>query len=205
MTKTYIEFLKPYEKQLSKEVKKKGLTITVSGRSGSGKSLGARAIAKALKLRYICAGKILRAEAKRRKIPLEQLCKTREAEIDYIIDKRTLEFAMKGRVVLDGRLSGWVAGGWSDAKVFYDCPLKVRAERVAKRDNISVEEAKRRLAERDNIDRKRYMELYGIDFFDKSIYDIIVKNEKLTKREVKRVSITLVRKQVKKILGEGNF
>jgi cytidylate kinase len=191
--KTYIKFLKPYEKELAKNIKKKGLTITVSGISGAGKTDGARALAKAFNLKYIFAGQIFRQIAKKRKIPLEQLSAIREPEIDHETDRRNLEFAMKGNAVLDGRLTGWVAGDWADVKIFYECPLGVRAKRVAKRDNISVEETRKRLEKRDKEDHEKYRKLYGIDSYDKSIYDIVINNEKLPKSKAKIVPVKLVR------------
>ncbi len=191
--KTFIKFLEPYEKELSKKIKKKGLTITVSGISGAGKTDGAKALAKAFKLKYIAAGQILREVAKKRKIPLEELSAIREPEIDHEMDRRNLEFAMEGKVVIDARLSGWCAGDWADVKIFYECPLDVRAERVAKRDNIIVKESREGLAKRDREDHEKYKKLYGIDSYDKSIYDIVINNEKLTKEEAKIVPVKLVR------------
>ena len=94
---------------------------------------------------------------------------------------------------MDGRLTGWVAGGWGDVKIFYECPLDVRAERVAKREKTTFKKAKERLEDRDKEDRKKYRKLYGIDAFDKSIYDIIINNEKLSLKEAKRTPVELVR------------
>jgi cytidylate kinase len=183
---------------LSKEVKKKGLTITVSGRSGSGKSLGAKAIAKALKLRYVSAGEIMRNLAKEKGISLEKMSQIREPEIDHEMDKRSLKLAMEGSVVLDGRLTGWVAGDWADVKICYICSLETKAKRVAKRDGISFEEAKKRIMKRDKEDHKKYLELYGINSYDESIYDLIIDNEKLTKKEAKIVPVKLVKKFLEK-------
>jgi cytidylate kinase len=192
MAKTYLKFLEPYEKELLKKIKKKGLTITVSGLSGTGKTDGARALAEAFKLNYVSAGQILRQIAKERKVSLEELCNFREPEIDHEMDRRNLEFAMKGNIVIDARLSGWCAGDWADVKVYYECPLNIKAERVARRDNITVEEAKKNLEKRDEEDHSVYQKLYGIDSYDKSIYDVIIDNEKLSKEESKIVPVKLV-------------
>jgi len=197
-SKTYIKFLESYEKELSEKIKKKGLTITVSGRAGSGKSLGSKAIAKAFKLKQVQTGKILRQMAKEQRISLEEICKIRESEIDHDMDKRTLKLAMEGKIVIDGRLTGWVAGNWADVKIFYECPLKIRAERVAKREKITFKQAKERLDDRDKEDHKKYRQLYGIDSYDKSIYDIIVNNEKLTKKEAETFPVRLVKDFLKK-------
>jgi cytidylate kinase len=193
MTKTYIKFLEPYEKELSKKIKKKGLTITVSGKSGSGKSLGAMAIAKAFRLKYVSAGQILRNIAKEKEINLVKMSQIRGSDVDHEMDRQSLKLAMRGNVVLDGRLTGWTAGDWGDVKIYYVCPMKVKAERVAKRDNISVEEAKKAIMKRDKEDHKKYHELYGINSYDESIYDIIIDNEKLTKKDAEVVSVKLVK------------
>jgi len=199
MSKTFIKFLEGYEKELSEKIKKRGLTITVSGLSGSGKSTGAKAIAQSLNLKYVSAGKILRQVAKDKKIKLIDIVKSREPEIDYEMDRRTLKLAMEGNVVLDGRLTGWVAGDWADVKIFYECDLKVRAERVAKRDSITQEKAKEVIQNRDEEDHNIYQSLYGIDSYDKSIYDIIINNEKLTMDEAKRIPVNLVKKHIKRV------
>lgn len=195
--KTYIKFLKKYEKKLKDKIKKMGLTITVSGVSGAGKTDASKALAKAFKLRYVSAGEIQRQVAKERGISLEEQVDIRRAEIDHAMDKRSLKLAMQGNVVLDGRLTGWAAGDYADVKIWYECPLKVRAKRVAKRDNISFEEAYKNLKERDEDDREKYLELYGIDSFDTSIYDIKINNEKLTKRQAKIVPVKLVKEFLK--------
>ena len=191
--KTHIKFLGEFEKQFAKKIKKKGLTITVSGVSGAGKTDGARVLAKAFKLRYVSAGEIQRQVAKERGISLEEQVDIRGPEIDHSMDKRSLKLAMQGNVVLDGRLTGWVAGDWVDVKVWYECPLKVRAKRVAKRDNISFEGSFKNLEERDKDDREKYLKLYSIDSFDTSIYDIKINNEKLTKMQAKIVPVKLVK------------
>jgi len=198
MTKTYIKFLDSYEKELSKKIKKKGLTITVSGKSGSGKSLGAKAIAKALKLKYVSAGQILRNIAKEKGISLFKMSEIRGPEIDHEMDRQSLKLAMKGNVVLDGRLTGWVAGHWTDIKIYYVCSMKVKDKRMAERDNISVEEAEEMITKRDKEDHKKYHDLYGINSYDESIYDIIINNEKLTKEEAETVPVKLVKKFLKK-------
>jgi len=198
MGKTYIKFLESYEEELSKKTKKKGLTITVSGKSGSGKSLGATAIAKALKLKYVSAGQILRNIAKKKQISLVKMSETRGPEIDHEMDRQNLKLAMEGNVVLDGRLTSWAAGDWADVKIYYVCSMRIKSERVVERDNISVEEAEEMITKRDKEDHKKYYKLYGINSYDESIYDIIINNEKLTKEEAEVIPVKLVKEFLKK-------
>ncbi|MEM5790806.1 MAG: cytidylate kinase family protein [Candidatus Aenigmatarchaeota archaeon] len=190
---TYIKFFEPIEEELKKKIKKKGLTITVDGPSGSGKSTGAKAIAKAFNLKYVYVGEIFRKLAKERGLSLEKFCAKREKEVDLEADKRTLKLAMKGNVVLDGRITGWVAGDWTDVKIYYDTPLEIRAKRVAKRDKKSFKDALKDLKKRDKDNSKRYKEIYGIDSFDKSIYDLIIDNSNFTLKDAKIIPVKLVK------------
>ncbi len=198
MAKTLIKFLEPYEQQWAENIKKKGLTITISGPSESGKSTIGKAIARAFRLKYIFAGEIFRKIAKERGIPIEVFSKIREKEVDYEMDRRTLRYAMLGKVIIDGRLSGWVAGDWADVKIYVYCPTKIRAERVAKRDGIPLAKALEKIKQRDAADSEKYKKLYGIDQTDKSIYDIIIDNSKLTLEQTKSLPVERVKEFLKK-------
>lgn len=178
MSMTFIKFLEKREAELAKLYgsSKKGFVVTVSGLSGSGKSEAARIIAKKLSLDYHSAGSIMRNLAKEMGVTIEEFCKKRGDDVDYMVDKETLRLAMQGNVVLDGRLCGWVTGNNADSRIFVFCPPEVRAIRVGKRDNMEFEEALRNLMRRDVSDRSKYVNLYKIDMLDKSIYDRIIDN-----------------------------
>ena len=151
------------------------LVIAVSGLHGSGKSTYARAMAKAFGLRFISAGLFFRRIARERDLTLEQL--TEEAkndlEVDRLIDKMTKQEAEKGNVVLDGQLSAWMSREEADVKMFFTAPDEVRFDRIAKRDGVSFEEAKKQTLMREAVQKERFMRLYGIDPSDLSLYDVI--------------------------------
>ena len=178
---TYVDKLKDFESQL--DIKKEGLTISVSGLSGSGKSTIGRAIAKAFGLELKSMGDVFRELARENHISIEEFSKTREDNMDLLLDKKTLKLAKKGNVVLIGRLTGWVAGDNADIKLWIGCDEKMRIQRVAKREHISEEEAEKKVNERDGADEKKYKTLYGIDVNDKSIYDILFDNTDATYEE----------------------
>jgi cytidylate kinase len=198
MIGTFIKYLQPFEAELVKKVKKEGLTIAVAGSSSSGKSTGAKAIAKAFGLEYVFAGEIQRRIAKEKGISLEEQANSRGEEVDHEMDRRNLMFAIRGRVVIDARLSGWCAGGWADVKIFYDCPLEVRAERASKRDGVPLEKTVENIKKRDEDDNRKYKSLYGIDAFDKSIYDFVIDNKRLTKQEAETVPVKLIKEFLEK-------
>ena len=193
---TYISKLKDFEKGLN--LKKKGITITVSGKTGVGKTVISKTLAKTFKLKHVSAGDIFRAEAKRRKLALEEFSKIREPEIDIELDKRTLELAKKGNVVLNGRLTGWVAGDNADIRIWVKAPMRLKAKRVAKRDKLTIKEAKEKIKKRDEYDAKVYKKLYGIDINDTSIYNLIITNGDIPLEKLKKLVVS----KVKKLLGE---
>lgn len=190
---TFIKFLEQYEGELKEKIEPRGIVITVSGLAGSGKTEVAKWLANKLKLKYHFAGKIFREIAKQRKLSLEEFSRTREANIDYRIEKESLKKILEGNILIDARLAGWVAGEHAKYRIFVFCPLELRAKRVAARDNISFKNAIKKISERDSNDRKQYLKLYGIDIFNKKIYNIILDNSR-SKEELRKKLEEIVNK-----------
>ncbi|UCD06835.1 MAG: cytidylate kinase family protein, partial [Candidatus Aenigmatarchaeota archaeon] len=177
MPKTFLKFLESYERELLKKGEgKKDLIITVSGMSGSGKSMIVRFILERIKLRHFSGGRVVREFASKKGISLEEFSKARDKGFDYMLEKRILREGLKGNIIIDARLAGWVLGEWAGLRIFVGSSLEKRAERVAKRDGISRDEAFKKLQERDMVDKQRYRELYGIDLSDMSIYHRVIDN-----------------------------
>lgn len=195
MPKTKIRLLEAYEKELvAKGAKKKGLIITVSGFSGSGKSSVVKMLMEAFpKLKLVYSGGIFRENAKKAGMTLEEYTKNRDEQDDIDTDKEVLKRSVNGNVIVDCRIGAWALGEWADFRIFVTCPLGTRIDRVAKREGIKASQARNMLESRDSSDSRRYMELYGIDVNGLGIYDIIIDNGG-TMEELKR--------GVKKLAGE---
>ena len=193
---TYLEKLKTYEERM--DIEKEGLTITVSGLSGTGKNVLAKAIGKALDLKVVQTSDVFRELAKEQGISIEEELTHIGQEQDLKVDKKTLELAKKGKVVLVGRMAAWAAGDNADLKIWISVDLEKKAERVANRDKKSIPEAKKDLVRRDNSDTQRYKELYGIDQHDLSVYDMLIDNTDLSWKELTEGTV----EKVKHILKE---
>ncbi len=152
----------------------KGAIITISGPHGTGKSTYAKALAVALGLRYVSAGELFRELAKEKGMTLEEFSKIAAAdpETDRIIDERTKAEAEKGSVVIDAQLGAWMVGDRADLRVLLTAPDEVRFRRIAERDKVSIDEARRETITRERIQKLRYEKYYGIDVRDLSIYDL---------------------------------
>jgi len=152
------------------------LIVTVSGPHGSGKSTYAVKLAGSLGLRHVSAGMLFRKLAEERKVLLEKFQEMAAADpsIDRSVDERTMLEAEGGSVVLDGQLAGWVLKEVSDLRILLTAPLVVRLERIAARDRISLEEARRQTLHREGVQAERYRKHYGFSVDDWSIYHLIL-------------------------------
>lgn len=154
--------------------------ITIGGLHGTGKSSVADRLANHFSLRRVSAGDIFRQLAVERNMSLAEFSRHAEKneDIDRLLDDTLRREAEKGDVVLDGQLAGWMAGDNADLKILLTAPLETRVARIADRDDIPYEEARRETITREGSERARYQEYYGIDISDPSIYDVVLNTAK---------------------------
>ena len=149
--------------------------VTVSGPAGVGKSTAAAALAEALSYEHISGGDIFRQVATERgltALELNRLAET-DGEIDRALDRRQRTIAEEREdVVLESRLAGWMAAEHADIKIWLDAPIEVRARRIADREDKPTDLAREETEARAESEARRYREYYGIDFSDRSIYDL---------------------------------
>ena len=146
-------------------------------------------------MRHLSAGVVFRGLAREKKISLEEFGQMalKDPSIDKLVDERTVQEADRGDVVLDGQLTGWVLRDKADLRIYLTAPESVRLERIAKRDKISLKQAKVQTRVREAVQRERYMKHYGFRVDDRSIYHLIFDTSLGSKGDTAKVLIAAAR------------
>jgi cytidylate kinase len=178
-----------------------GLVITIGGPHGTGKSTYAKMIAKQFKIRYVSAGQLFRDLAKEKGVSLEELSKqaANSPEIDRMIDERSAAEAEKGDAVIEGQLAAWMAKDLAQVRIYLKAPDEERMARIANRDHLDRQAARRQTLERERIQRERYMRYYGINTDDLSLYNVIIDTGNRSVESTSRQLISKIHEMLRQI------
>jgi cytidylate kinase len=164
--------------------------------AGSGKSTVAKKLAKTYGLKYYSGGDALKAVA----LDLgynatsEGWWETQEGvsflrkrlknlEFDRKIDQKLIEWTKKGGVILDSWAMPWLLK--KGFKIWLEASEKVRAKRIAFRDNLNNDEALKFLRRKESKTKAIFKKLYGFNLGkDFSPFHLILDVNQLSKEEV---------------------
>lgn len=167
------------------------MRITISGKAGSGKSTVARLLSEKLSLKHYSIGDLMRAMAKEKGIALLELNMLAETDksIDFELDEKLKELGKtKDNFVVDGRLTAFFIPD-ADVRVFLETDDKVRAERILKdkrehEKSKDIREMVEKIRKREESEKKRYRQYYGVDYSDKKLYNLVINTTKMMPNEV---------------------
>ena len=167
------------------------MIITISGKAGSGKSTVAKSISQKLNLRHYSIGDLMRAMAREKKISLLELNKLAEKDksIDFELDDKLKELGKtKNDFVVDGRLTAFFIPN-ADVRVFLDADDEVRAKRILKdkrqhEKSSDLKEMMESIKKREESEKIRYKQYYGVDYLNKRLYNFIIDTTDLKPQEV---------------------
>ncbi len=153
------------------------MKICISGLSGSGKNSVGSLVAQKLGFRLV--NPTFKTIAKRQKMDLMAFHKKAEADhgIDKNFDAALIKEASGGSCVVTTWLGPWMIRD-ADIRVWLYAPSSARASRVAGRDGMPLQGAQKHISERDESNRLRYLEIYKIDIYDHSGFDLVINTEK---------------------------
>jgi len=184
------------ETRKAKKKTKESMVICVCGMAGSGKSTLAKRLAEKYRLKYYSGGDALKAlameegykniaqgwwESKEGLRFLER--RGKDPKFDRAIDRKLLEIALKGNVIFDSWTSPWLLK--KGFKIWLETSTEKRAERIAKRDGITFEEALKALKNKESQTKNIYKRLYGFSLGeDYEPFHLILDTDNLKAKEV---------------------
>jgi predicted cytidylate kinase len=172
------------------------MIITIGGPPGSGKTTVAKLVSKELDLEIVVIGEVFRSIAKERGCTLAEMGEiaSKDHSIDSKIDEQTIKIAQKDNIVLEGRLAGVMLhkNNIPSFKVWLDADPIVRAQRIGKREGGDMEALAKRIQEREDCEKKRYMDIYGISLEDKTIYDLIINTSDITPEDIAEIILDMI-------------
>ncbi|MFB6145068.1 MAG: (d)CMP kinase [Candidatus Nanohaloarchaea archaeon] len=194
------------------KTKNSEIVITIDGPSGAGKGTMASYIAERLGLPNYSAGDFFRKLAKKKGMTVEELSENADLETDKKVDEHVLENGLNNSCIIESRISSWVMGDHSDLRIYVTADLDERARRVfndldrgervaEEKDGSDLEEVKKRIKKRDEDNRRRYQDYYGIDTENLEIYDMIIDNTEMTIEEQKEMIDKVLEKEFEERLG----
>ncbi len=160
--------------------------ITISGKICTGKTTLLKDLQKKLNWPIFMTGKLFREYVEKNKLDLEQVEEQNDMltkKIDYQVRDLLHD---KGNLIVDGWMSGIMSANLPDVlKVLLTCDDNIRYQRFAERENINIEEAKKRVEERQLNWFKKLEKIYGRnDFLDPKNYDLIIDTSNISSDEV---------------------
>jgi cytidylate kinase len=159
--------------------------ITLGGMPGSGKSSTGKALSALLGYERCSSGDFFRELAAQRGVSVEELNRLGESDqsIDHETDAWVRQKGEQGNLIIDSRMAfHWIPEAFN---VFLKLDPKIAAERTyahiknegrTSQSGDSVEdvyEYENTLVRMES-EKKRYVEMYGVDYTDESHYDLVV-------------------------------
>ena len=164
--------------------------IAITGLPGAGSTTIAEELSKELGLRHYSVGR----EFKKLGSGMgesNQALKALNAEgkeVHENLDEKQKRLAREGNIVIDGKISVRMLKDLADLKVWVECPIGIRAERTAKRDKISAQEAEETVKKREEKEKEVWERIYGFDYKEqKNEADIIIDSSNHTISEMVRL------------------
>jgi cytidylate kinase len=179
--------------------------IVVSGMPAVGKTTVSRLVAKALGIRVLGGGDVLKEMAVEEGYTpggddwwdtedgmkfLQE--RKRSAGFDKEVDSRLLSRAKEGNVVITSYPLPWLAS--DGIKVWLSGSADSRSRRMSKRDKIPVDKCKKVLSVRDVENFRLYKKIYQIEF-GRSLkpFDLIVDTDSIDEAKVAEIILHFVR------------
>ena len=171
--------------------------IAITGKLGSGKSTVAKILSERLGYEIYSTGSVQRHAAEEMGIStleLNERMKT-DPSLDHVIDGAVTSISKeRDHIIFDSRMAWHFAH--NAFRVFINVDADEAARRVfsAERGDVetykTVDEARASLIKRGELERERFLSIYGVDYPDPANYDLVVDS---TDKSPDEVADTIIR------------
>lgn len=169
------------------------MIIAISGLTGSGKNTLGELLAKKLGYRLVCPTfKDLAAKEGVSLMEFQEKA-AKDPDIDRKFDAVLKEQAAAGNCVVTTWLGPWMVD--ADVRIKVKVADSIRAERIAKRDGMTVAQALKHIKQRDNQNRERYRKLYGIDIDDEKNFDAVLNGGRNPPEKLLEMALAVINKR----------
>ncbi|MDI1496195.1 MAG: Nucleoside/nucleotide kinase [Cenarchaeum symbiont of Oopsacas minuta] len=165
-------------------------SVVVSGPPAVGKTTVAKALGEKFDLKYISGGDVLKDIAfecgfnaagddwwdTQDGLKFLQM-RSKDDKYDKQVDKKLIDAYQTGGIVMTSYTIPWIAKG--GIKIWLDGSHKISANRMQSRDGMDVRKAMNISKKRYDGNKTLYRRLYGFDFGQQSVFDIIIDTDLL--------------------------
>lgn len=170
------------------------MIITIGGLAGTGTTTAAKVLSEKLDIPFLSTGSIFREMAKERGMSVLEFSEFAENDnsIDIEIDRRQAELAESSEnLIIEGRLSAYFVE--ADLKLWLITPFDVRAQRIAEREDKTVDLAKEEIIIREESEALRYKEIHDIDISSMDIYDLVINSGSFLPEQIADIVINTLK------------
>ena len=180
--------------------------ITVSGRIGSGASTLAEKLGEELGWEVLEGGRLFRKFALEKNISITQTNQRPDRmDLEYEAMVTAMLRKQSGKII-QSHLAGFDAQGIEGVfKILVLCEddqgndrIELRIDRLVNRENVSIEEAKQEVKERERQNLEKWQKLYAEGelawvYWDKKYYDLVINTYSHNKKETLRLALSALK------------
>lgn len=150
--------------------------ITISGASGTGKSLLTKQLASILGWPIFSVSSLQRENAQKYHLEPNQVHLLPKSVHESVDQKMQATIKNDENKILESRLCGWQARNYEDIlRILCVCDPRVKAKRYANREQMPVKKARQEILDRDKNNLDNYSELYkAVDYLDPKHYQLVI-------------------------------
>ncbi len=177
----------------------KKIVVVISGMSGCGSTTTGKLLSDKLGLKFFSVGtyfkKFEEGKETERAVKLWNTKKGSSASFHNEIDEMQIKLAKKGNIVIESKLGIMMIPN-ADFRIWLKAPVKTRAARYAKRDNIPAKEAEKLVKEKEILERENFQRIYGFDFFElEKKADLVVDTSDKKPEEIVEIIISSMKRR----------